>query len=286
MGALGPGRRGLHLGLHAGLPCNAPGKTLTDDIRARAVAAMAIFNGLVWFERSYYFKTLASPPPLDTATNWLTDVAAMDLISNYGPKATQGLGRAGNRTASQKIAARAYGQSLLAQVKPDSLIAFTDGASKGNPGPCGAGAFIYDHNKPIGWNKEASAALGHGTNNAGELWAIGIAVELARNRVATHGHLYKQLYIFTDSQYTRGVLTMGWRSLTHAGLAKALKLLIRTFPIPIHLDGVPAHVDIDSNEAADNLADRGAKKSDKHGPDVDVAVDYVTGHFIPSFYDG
>ena len=264
----------------------APGRDLTADIRTRAVAAMAVFNGVVWFERSYYFKTLDSPPSLESATNWLADVAAMDLISSYGPKATQGLGRAGNRTPSQKKAAMEYGRSLLAQIKPDSLIAFTDGASKGNPGPSGAGAFVYDQTQPLCWTKEASAALGHGTNNGGELWAIGIALELARNRLATHSHLYTQLYIFTDSQYTRGVLTMGWRSLTHPGLSKALKLSIRAFPIPVIIDWVPAHVGIDSNEHADKLADRGAKMSAKHGPDVSVTDDYLTGHFIPRSYDG
>lgn len=268
----------------------APGKNLPDDTRARAVAAMANFNGVVWFERSYYFKTLASPPTLEEATNWLADVAAMDHISSYGAKSTQGLGRAGNRTASQKKAAIDYGSALLEQVKPDSLIAFTDGASKGNPGPCGAGAFIYDNAKPAGWNAEASSALGHGTNNAGELWGIGMALELAEARIATHAFTYSQLYIFTDSQYTRGVLTMGWRSRTHPDLAKALKLLIRGFPIPVIIDWVPAHVGIDSNERADELADRGAKMSAKHGPDVDVLAGFDTGRFIPSHiprrYDG
>ena len=87
-----------------------------------------------------------------------------------------------------------------------------------------------------------------------------------------HPHLYNQLYIFTDSQFSRGVLTMGWHSLTHPGLAKALKLKIRHFPIPVILDWVPAHVGIDSNERADQLADRGAKESAKHGASVDVAL--------------
>ena len=87
-------------------------------------------------------------------------------------KAAKGLGKAGNRTASQKKAAKAYGAALLAAVEPDSLIAFTDGASKGNPGPCGSGAFLYDKTDATGWDVEACAALGHGTNNAGELWAM------------------------------------------------------------------------------------------------------------------
>jgi ribonuclease HI len=264
----------------------APGKDITADARARAVAAMAVFNGVVWFERSYYFKTLDSPPSLEEATNWLATVATLDLVSSYGPKAAQGLGKAGSRSTSQKKAARDYGVALLAKVPPASLIAFTDGASKGNPGPCGAGAYLYDRTDTTGWDIEASAALGHGTNNAGELWAIGIALELAAARYDTHPLLYNQLYIFTDSQFSRGVLTLGWRSLTHPGLAKALKLKIRHFPIPVILDWVPAHVGIDSNERADQLADRGAKESAKHGASVDVNVDFTEGRFIPRTYDG
>jgi ribonuclease HI len=247
---------------------------------------MAVFNGVVWFERSYYFKTLEAPPSLEESTNWLADVAAMDHLSSYGPKAARGLGKAGNRTASQKAAARTYGRLLLETVKPDSLIAFTDGASKGNPGPCGAGAYLYDKSVLTGWDSEACAALGHGTNNAGELWAIGLALELALARLHTHAHLYNQLYIFTDSQYSRGVLTMGWLSKTHPALAMKLKLIIRGFPIPVIVDWVPAHVGIDSNERADELADQGARKSAKHGPDVDVTTDFQTGHFAPRTYDG
>ena len=79
---------------------------------------------------------------------------------------------------------------------------------------------------------------------------------------------------------------MGWRSRTHPGLAMALKLRIRHFPVPVVVDWVPAHVGIDSNERADELADRGARWSAKHGPNVDVATDYVSGHFVPHCYDG
>ena len=53
------------------------------------------------------------------------------------------------------------------------------------------------------------------------------------------------------------------------------------FPIPIGIEWVPAHVGIDSNERADELADLGAKKSAKHGADVNPATDYATSDFQP-----
>jgi ribonuclease HI len=262
----------------------APGKTLADDTRARAVAAMTLFNGVVWFERSYYFKMMSVPPPLEEATNWLADIAALDLLSSFGPKLATGLGSAGKRSAAQKKAAKAYGDRLVASVLPNSLVAFTDGSANPNPGPCGAGAYVYGNVLPF-WDAERTAALGPGTNNLGELWAVGLALQAA-SLTLTHPHPYTQLYIFTDSQFTKGVLTLGWRSNTHPALARKIKQMIRDFPIPVIISWVPAHVGLNSNERADKLADLGSAKSAKDGPNVDVAVDYVGGNFAPRIYDG
>ena len=263
----------------------APGKSLSADIRARAVAAMAVFNGVVWFERSYYFKKMSTPPPLEEATNWLADIAALDHLSAFGPKAARGLGSAGKRTAAQKKAAVAYGSRIIANIPPCSIVAFTDGASNPNPGPCGAGAYLYD-NLPSPWYTERTAALGQGSNNLGELWAIGLALQAALQRILANPHAYKQLLIYTDSQFTRGVLTLGWRSNSHPALAKKLKQLIRDFPVEVIIDWVPAHVGLQANERADELAGLGAARSEKHGPNVDVSLDLATGRFAPRIYDG
>ena len=258
----------------------APKKELDDDTRTRAVAAIALFNGVVWFERSYYFKMMTTPPPLATAVNWIADNASLGHISAFDPKQVRGLGKAGTRTAAQAKAARAYGQRLLDAIKPRSLIAFTDGASKGNPGPCGAGAYVYD-NLATPWDQEDSAALGHGTNNLGELWAIGMAMQIALGRIKDFPNDYQRFTIFTDSQFSVGILTKGWKSKTHPLLARKLRLMFSDFPIPIGIEWVPAHVGIDSNERADELADLGAKKSAKHGADVNPASDYTTSDFQP-----
>ena len=264
----------------------APGKALAEDTRTRAVAAMAVFNGVVWFERSYYFEMMSVTPPLEEATNWIANIAALDLLSSFGPKKARGLGSAGKRTASQKAAAVAFGVQLLAGIPPHSLVAFTDGSANPNPGPCGAGAYVY-HNEMPGWDTERFAALGDGTNNLGELWAVGLALQAAHSRILAHPHHnYKQLYIFTDSQFTRGILTLGWKSSQHPGLARALKQFIRDFPIPVIVEWVPAHVGITHNERADELADQGSSWSAKHGSNVDVDNGPATLRFAPSRYDG
>ena len=258
----------------------APQKILDDDTRARAVTAISLFNGVVWFERSYYFKMMSAPPTMEEATNWLASTAALDHISAFDLKQVRGLGRAGTRTPAQVKAAHAYGQRLLDSIEPRSITAFTDGASKGNPGPCGAGAYVYD-NLASPWDQEDSAALGHGTNNLGELWAIGMAMQIAARRVSTHLQDYDQFRIFSDSQYSIGILTQGWKSRAHPKLAFKLRHLFNNFPIPIHIEWVPAHVGIDSNERADELADRGAKKSAKKGADINASADFERGDFQP-----
>lgn len=51
---------------------------------------------------------------------------------------------------------------------------YTDGGSRGNPGPSGAGVFICDHNKkPL---KEIAKYLGVGTNNMAEYQAVVIGL--------------------------------------------------------------------------------------------------------------
>jgi ribonuclease HI len=264
----------------------APGKLLDDDTRTRAVSAMALFNGVVWFERSYYFKMMSVAPPLEEATNWLANIAALDHLSSFGPKSARGFGSAGKRTASQKAAAVAFGVQLLAGILPHSLVAFTDGSANPNPGPCGAGAYIY-HNEKDDWVTERFAALGHGTNNLGELWATGLALQAGHARLlANPHHTYKQFYILTDSQFTRGILTLGWKSSQHPGLAKALKQFIRDFPIPVIIEWVPAHVGIEHNERADKLAEQGTKWSAAHGANVDVDAGFASHRFAPAIYDG
>ncbi|MBW1992702.1 MAG: ribonuclease HI family protein [Deltaproteobacteria bacterium] len=69
---------------------------------------------------------------------------------------------------------------------------FCDGASRGNPGPAGAGALLQD---PAGHlQAQASRYLGQTTNNVAEYQALLLGLELARKRGV------RRLQIFLDSQ--------------------------------------------------------------------------------------
>jgi ribonuclease HI len=79
------------------------------------------------------------------------------------------------------------------------LIIYTDGSSRGNPGPGGYGAILMWGEK----RKELSAGYRLTTNNRMELMAVIAALEtLTKKNIA--------LTIFTDSQYVVKAVTEGW----------------------------------------------------------------------------
>ncbi|MDD4957164.1 MAG: ribonuclease HI family protein [Candidatus Omnitrophica bacterium] len=83
--------------------------------------------------------------------------------------------------------------------KTDSLKIFTDGGSRGNPGPSAIGAVLYDAEG----NKagELSALIGSGTNNIAEYMAVILALLEAKDMCAGH------IEICMDSQLVARQLT-------------------------------------------------------------------------------
>lgn len=168
-------------------------------------------------------------------------------------KSSSGFGSAGTRTKAQAAGALAAAGDLVASFAPEAVLAFTDGACQGNPGPCGAGAVVK---LPDGRHLERSKALGIGTNNVGELSAVGLALDLldeARVPADT------AIEILTDSKYTNGVLALGWKAKANAPLIAALRGRLAERRVRIHW--VAGHVGIPENERADELANEGVEDS-------------------------
>lgn len=80
-----------------------------------------------------------------------------------------------------------------------SLIIYTDGAARGNPGPGGYGAILKWGNH----EKELSAGYRLTTNNRMELMAVIIAIE-----ALTKTNL--NITIYSDSQYVVKAVQQGW----------------------------------------------------------------------------
>ncbi|MCA9363818.1 ribonuclease HI family protein [Candidatus Kaiserbacteria bacterium] len=62
----------------------------------------------------------------------------------------------------------------------ETIIVYTDGGSRGNPGPAGAGASIQDTSGAI--IEEVSEFLGNGTNNFAEYQAVVLALYALKRR--------------------------------------------------------------------------------------------------------
>lgn len=125
----------------------------------------------------------------------------------------------------------------------DGWLAYTDGACSGNPGPAGAG-FVIIH--PGGKVDEGFEFLGTSTNNVAELTAILRALEIIPAAAPS-------ILVHTDSQYSIGVLTKGWKAKANQDLVAKTKEMLASRP-QARLAYVPGHAGVPMNERADELA--------------------------------
>ncbi|MCX7597749.1 MAG: ribonuclease HI family protein [Armatimonadetes bacterium] len=120
---------------------------------------------------------------------------------------------------------------------------YVDGASRGNPGPAGAGAVLLDAAGQV--VEEGSRFLGRATNNVAEYQALLLGLELARR------HGVKSLDIFADSELLVRQLTGRYQV-----RSPHLKLLFQA--VRQALAEIPAwrltHLPRRHNAAADRLA--------------------------------
>ena len=168
-----------------------------------------------------------------------------------------GFGSAGTRTAAQATAAKAAATQQLAAAS-HAIQCFTDGACTGNPGPAGAGLVVKF---PDGTTVERSRALGLATNNIGELTAIEMALDELAAASVDPG---TPVVVFSDSQYARGVLTLGWKAKANVELIAGIRVKLRARP-GASLQWVAGHVGLAENERADALAGRGVEDSRRGG---------------------
>jgi ribonuclease HI len=127
----------------------------------------------------------------------------------------------------------------------NAIHVWTDGACEGNPGPAGLGVVIIDGRE----RRELSEYLGQGTNNIAELTAILRGLESIADRK-------RPVVVYSDSQYSIGLLTQNWKAKANKELVEALRGLTRQFA-DLRFVKVAAHSGIPLNERVDELA-RGA----------------------------
>jgi ribonuclease HI len=150
-------------------------------------------------------------------------------------------GSAGGTATAKKAKTIAPPSMAPATSPAGAIIVYADGACSGNPGPCGLGFVLVDGDRRV----ELSEYLGVGTNNIAELTAV--------LRALREPPLDRVMMIYTDSQYTIGVVQKGWKAKANQALVAELRAAVGARP-NARLSYVPGHAGVLLNERADALA--------------------------------
>jgi len=156
----------------------------------------------------------------------------------------------------------------MEQTQSHTLVIYTDGSSRGNPGPGGYGVVIVWGNS----QKELSAGYRLTTNNRMELMAVVVALQsLTRKTIP--------LTIYTDSQYIVNSIEKkwlnGWIKTGFKGGKKNKDLWMKYHELSkdftIRIKWVKGHADNTFNNRCDELATQAAD-----GKNLLVDEGYVT----------
>ena len=187
-------------------------------------------------------------PVEELAAGKSADAAKSERGSGRG----SGFGKAGTRTAAQAAMAADEARKQIAALEGKAIIAFSDGACRGNPGPAGSGAYVQ---LPNGHAWEASLHLGRATNNVAELTAIDLVLDVLEDAGVGAD---ADVVVFSDSSYANGVLVKNWKAKANQALIAELRDRLQTWP-NLRLTWIAGHVGVDGNERADELANRGVE---------------------------
>ncbi|CAG2201657.1 unnamed protein product [Mytilus edulis] len=169
------------------------------------------------------------------------------------------LGSSKTRTSEQAIEGQRLIKQQLEELPPNTTVAFTDGSCMGNPGPCGAGAIIY--------NNEEEETIQYPVSNRGSiLLAELVAIKLVLEKIDNYNYRnVKQLNIYSDSQSAIGIITLNWKSENYHKTIQEIKnrkIKLEQKGFSINIIWTPGHSDIEGNEQADRLAKAAAKEAD------------------------
>ena len=131
----------------------------------------------------------------------------------------------------------------------NTICIFTDGASSGNPGPAGIGVLM----RFGAHEKEISKFIGEATNNIAELKAIEAGLLAVKNKELP-------VLVYTDSNYSYGVLSLGWKSKKNREVIARIKKTISKFK-NLTFVKVKGHSGHEGNERADHLATTAIKNA-------------------------
>jgi ribonuclease HI len=145
------------------------------------------------------------------------------------------------------------------------IIIYTDGGSRGNPGPAAIGVILTDERGKV--IKEYAEKIGRATNNEAEYEAVIFALQKAKllfgkRKIKTMGVEVKM-----DSQFVAKQLNGKYKILDR----KIEQLFLKTWNLKVDFDKVKfAHIPRDKNLEADRLVNQalGSKKASQGLPGI------------------
>lgn len=145
----------------------------------------------------------------------------------------------------------------------DTLTIYTDGASRGNPGPAAAAAIFYRGGKII--NKK-SALLGEKTNNQAEYEALIMALKEAKKILASpspgRSGKARTVSCFLDSELVVRQLNHKYKIKDE----KIVPLFIKVWNLSLDFDVVKfSHIPREKNREADDMANRLLDEKKRNG---------------------
>jgi ribonuclease HI len=260
------------------LQYSIPLALLATELTKTDTNLLILLNAAIWFTRINILRTLNTLSPLQQVLSRFYQLTAQYFPTlskpsdkpNQNPNNTK---RTNKKRKRKELALKM--QDIIAAVPNDNMniLAYTDGSRMGDHDYCGAGALLrYD-----GDIHTASSALGMSSNNVGELYALGIVIDIA-NTLTTPPDTTPHIHIFTDSKWAFNAVSGAWKTNTNSRLVKTVRAKFKAYGLEhITVHYVPSHENIPGNDAADVLAKRGAKRSETH--------QFITHLDIMNLYD-
>ncbi|MFH1956131.1 MAG: ribonuclease HI family protein [Patescibacteria group bacterium] len=138
------------------------------------------------------------------------------------------------------------------------LIIYTDGGSRGNPGPAGAGVVICnDKGKSASWRKEYSKEIGERTNNEAEYEAVIFALQKAKQLFGKEKTKNYEIEIRMDSELVARQLRGEYKIMEE----KLFPLFIKIWNLKMDFREISfTEIPREKNKDADRLANEAMDK--------------------------